>query len=135
VRTCAAIRLAPLLVLTLSACAERPEVDQIAQEDMIGLSKRDILACMGEPVRRRALGEGTDIWTYGGGTTTTSSPPWAVGLNFSALGPPADCDVRIVMTNARVSQVAYLMPDGRALPSGRQCAFAVQACARRRELL
>ena len=134
-RTYAAIRFAPLLVLMMSACAERPEVDQIAQEDMIGLSKRDIVACMGEPVSRRAPAEGTEIWTYASGTTTTLSPPWAAGLNFSALGPPAACDVRIIMTNARVSQVAYLMPDGRALPSGRQCAFAVQACARRRELL
>ena len=70
-RTCAAIRFAPLLVLTMSACAERPEVDQIAQEDMIGLSKRDIVGCMGEPVSRRAPAEGTEIWTYGGGTTTT----------------------------------------------------------------
>lgn len=133
--TCAAIRLAPLLALTMSACAERPGVDQIAQQDAIGLSKKDILACMGEPAARRGLGEGTEIWTYAGGTTTTSSPPWAVGLNFSALAPPAACDVKIVMTNAHVSQVTYRMPDGSALPSGRQCSFAVQACARRRELL
>ncbi len=133
--TRAAIRLAPLLVLTMSACAERPEVDQIAQQDMIGLSKRDILACMGAPAQRHALGEGTEIWTYAVGTTTTDSPPWAAGLNFSALPPPAPCDVRVIMTNARVSQVGYEMPDGRALPSGRQCTFAVEACARRRELL
>jgi hypothetical protein len=133
--TCAAIRLAPLLLLALAACAERPEVDQIAQQDMIGLSKRDILACMGAPVRRHALGEGTEIWTYAVGTTTTDSPPWAAGLNFSALPPPAPCDVRVIMTNTRVSQVAYAMPDGRALPSGRQCTFAVQSCARLRELL
>jgi hypothetical protein len=39
------------------------------------------------------------------------------------------------MTNARVSQVGYGMPDGATLPSGRQCTFAVRACARRRELL
>jgi hypothetical protein len=134
VGTCAAIRLAPLLVLTVGACAERPEVDQIAQQDVIGLSKKDIVACMGEPATRRALAEGTEIWTYAAGTTTTSSPPWAVGLNFSAIAPPSACDVKIVMTNAHVSQVAYRMPDGSALPSGRQCAFAVQACARRREL-
>jgi hypothetical protein len=135
VRTSAAIRFAPLLVLMMSACAERPEVDQIVQEDMIGLSKRDILACMGAPARRHALGEGTEIWTYAVGTTTSDSPPWAAGLNFSALPPPAPCDVRIVMTNAHVSQVGYEMPDGRALLSGRQCTFAVEACARRRELL
>jgi hypothetical protein len=131
----AAVRLVPLLALALAACAERPEVDQIAQADMIGLSKRDILACMGEPGRRHAPAQGTEIWSYAVGTTTTDSPPWAAGLNFSALPPPAPCDVRIVMTNAHVSQVGYQTPDGRALPSGRQCTFAVEACARRRELL
>ena len=133
--TCAAIRLAPLLALTMSACAERPEVDQIAQQDMIGLSKKDILACMGEPAARRGLSEGTEIWTYAGGTTTTSSPPWAAGGASALKLRPAACDVKIIMTNAHVSQVAYRMPDGSALPSGRQCSFAVQACARRRELL
>jgi hypothetical protein len=129
-----AIALAPLVALALAACAERPTVDQIAQQDMIGLSKRTILACMGEPARRRAFGEGTEIWTYPVGVTTTDSPPWAVGLNFSALTPPAPCDVLVVTTNAHVSQVSYLMPDGRGLPSGRQCTFAVQTCARLRQL-
>jgi len=131
----AAIRLAPLLALALAACAERPEVDQIAQQDMIGLAKRDILVCMGAPAQRHALGEGTEIWTYAVGYTTTDSPPWTAGLNFSLSAKPAPCDVRVVMTNAHVSQVAYETPDGRVLPSGRQCTFAVQACARRRELL
>ena len=130
-----AIWLAPLAGLSLAACAERPEVDQIAQQAMIGLAKKDILACLGEPVKRRALGEGTEIWTYPIGYTTTDAPPWAAGLNFSLSAPPVACDVRVVMTNARVSQVTYVLPDGRALPSGRQCTFAVQQCARRRELL
>jgi hypothetical protein len=135
VGTNTAIWLAPLLALALAACAERPEVDQIAQMDMIGLSKTDILACMGAPARRHGLGEGTEIWTYAVGYTTTDSPPWTAGLNFSLSAKPAPCDVQVVMTNGHVSQVSYLMPDGRPLPSGRQCAFAVQACARRRELL
>jgi len=125
----------PLLALVLAACAEKPEVDQIAQQAMIGLSKRDILACMGEPARRRALGEGTEIWTYASGFTTTDTPPWAAGLDFALSAKPAACAVTVVMTNARVSQVAYGMPDGRPLPSGRQCSFAVQACALRRERL
>jgi hypothetical protein len=129
------ILLGTIVAFSLVACAERPEVDQIAQQSMIGLAKRDILACMGEPARRRALDDGTEIWTYDIGETTTDSPPWAPGLNFSALASSAPCDVRLVMTNARVSQVGYLMPDGRGLPSGQQCSFAVQECALRRQLL
>jgi hypothetical protein len=130
-----AIWLAPLVALSLVACAERPEVDQIAQQAMIGLAKKDILACMGEPVRRRAAGEGTEIWTYSVGITATGTPPWAAGLNLAASRASLPCDVRIVMTNARVSQLGYVLPDGRGLPSGQQCTFAVQECARRRELL
>ena len=126
---------APLAALALLGCAEVPDIDPIAQQTMIGLSQRDILACMGEPASRRTFAEGTQIWTYPIGGTTTHTPPWAYGLNFSALGPPSPCDVRIVMTKARVSQVGYVLPDGRMLPSGRQCTFAVYSCARRRELL
>jgi hypothetical protein len=129
------IKLLPLAALALAACAERPGVDQIAQTTMIGLAKRDILACLGEPVRRRWVAQGEEIWTYPIGVTTTNTPPWAGGLDFAALRPPLPCVVEVVMTNAHVSQVSYALPDGRALPSGRQCSFAVQACALRREQL
>ena len=130
-----AIRLLPLVALTLCACAERPEVDQIAQTAMIGLSTRDIVACLGQPVRRRAVAQATEIWTYPVGYTTTDAPPWAAGLDFNLSAKPVSCDVKLVMTNARVSQVTYALRDGRALPSGRQCTFAVQTCALRRERL
>jgi hypothetical protein len=118
-----------LAALFLSGCAEAPETDPLAQATMIGLSKRDILACMGPPLWRTASAQATEIWTYRTGLTTTDSPPWSVGANFSALTPPAPCDVRIVMTNAHVSRIAYALPDGLALPSGRQCSFPVSSCA------
>ena len=125
----------PLVGLMLAACADKPEVDQIAQTAMIGLSNRDILVCLGEPLRRHAVAQATEIWTYSVGYTTTDVPPWAAGLNFNLSAPPLPCDVKLVMTNAHVSQMAYSLPDGRALPSGRQCTFLVQACALRREQL
>jgi len=130
-----AIRLLPLVGLSLSACAENPEVDQVAQTAMIGLSGRDILACMGEPGDRRAVAQATEIWSYPIGYTATPAPPWAAGLDFALSAKPVSCDVRLVMTNGHVSQVTYALPDGRALPLGRQCVFAVQACAPRRERL
>ncbi len=129
------LRFGAIASLALAACAEAPDVDPIAQQAMIGLSRQDVFACMGEPVGRRSLSVGTEILTYAIGRTSTDTPPWAVGLDFSAWAPPAPCDVRVVLTAGRVSQVGYVMPDGRGLPSGRQCFFAVQACARRRELL
>ncbi len=123
-----------LAAFFLAACVERPDADQIAQATMIGLSKRDILACMGEPVRRRAVGEGTEIWTFAPLPQTTDTPPWAAGLNLAASAPPGACAVRIVLTNARVSQIGYATPDGQGLPSGRQCGFAVRPCAEMRAL-
>ena len=127
--------LGPLLALALTACAEKPTVDQIAQVSMIGLSKRDILVCMGAPAGRLAPAERTEIWTYAVGHTTTATPPWAAGLDFSLSKPAGPSHVKIVLTNARVSQVAYRMPDGGALSSGRQCTFCFQACASLRERL
>jgi hypothetical protein len=124
-----------LAALALSGCADKPTVDQVAQADMIGLSKKDILACLGEPAGRGAPGQGTEIWRYAIGYTTTDAPPWAAGLDVNLSAKPLACDVRLVLTNARVSQVTYALPDGSALPSGRQCTFAVQSCALRRERL
>lgn len=130
-----AIGLAPLLGLALSACVEKPEIDQIAQTAMIGLSSRYIVACLGEPESRRAAAQATEIWTYRIGYTATGAPPWAAGLDFSVAAKPAACDVRLVMTNAHVSQATYALPDGSEIPLGRQCVFTVQSCASRRERL
>ena len=33
---------------------------------MIGLSNRDILVCMGEPVRKRWVAQATEIWDLSG---------------------------------------------------------------------
>ncbi len=129
------IRLLPLVGLALAACAEGSGVDQIAETAMIGLSTQDILACLGEPAHRRSVAQGTEIWAYPIGVTTADTPPWGAGLNFAILQPALPCDVRLVMTKAPVSQVTYALPAGRALPSARQCSFAVAPCARRRELL
>lgn len=123
----AAFRLGAMAAVALGGCA--PETDQTAQTRMIGLSERDVLACLGSPVRRTAPAQATEIWTYRSGVATTDSPPWAVGLNLAALSPPEACDVRLVMTNRHVSGVLYGTPDGRGLPSGRQCSFAVWTCA------
>ncbi len=129
-RAIGTIGAAGLAALAIAGCAEAPETDPLAQHAMIGLNERTILACMGGPpawVTRPA--QATEIWTYRNGVTTTDSPPWSLGTNFSLLQHDAPCDVRIVMTNGRVSQVAYARPDGRALPSGRQCSFPVWTCA------
>ena len=130
-RVSVSILLGPFTALALGGCG-RPEVDQIAQQWMIGLSKRDALACLGPPARRAAVGERTEIWTYVGGEMRGYGPQWAIGLNTN-LPPfawPGQCEVRLVITNARVSQVAYSASDGGALPLGRECLFPVERCVK-----
>jgi hypothetical protein len=69
---------------------------------MIGLSKRDILACFGQPAQRVPSGQATEIWTYTGGQMRGYGPQWAIGLNTNLIPftPGGSCDVVLVMTNA-----------------------------------
>jgi hypothetical protein len=117
--------------LLASGVGQAAEVDQIAQQKMIGLSKKHIRICLGAPAKRVRIGS-TDIWTYPIGQTIGDSPFFSPAL---FMAPPfvfgADngaCNVNIVMTNGAVSQVVYHSADGGPLPLGRQCLFAVQNC-------
>jgi hypothetical protein len=113
------------------AAAQAAEVDQIAQQKMIGLSKKKLRLCMGPPAHRIAVGS-TDIWTYRSGRAQVEGFFLASGVNGMAswFGSDRLCSVNIVMTNARVSQIAYAGPDGRPLPIGEHCDFAVENCMR-----
>jgi hypothetical protein len=108
------------------------EVDQAAQQSMIGLSKRDILACLGEPAQRAKAGDRTEIWTYVGGRMRGYGPQWAIGLNTNLIpfASGGRCDVVMVMTNARVSEVGYTAVDGLSLPLGQECLFPVERCVK-----
>ncbi len=120
------------LLLALTGCdASQPTVDQIAQQSMIGLSKKKIRVCMGAPAKRVVIGS-TEIWTYSSGYLWTEGPAWAVGLNLGAppFGPRGPCNVEVIMTNSRVSQVTYSAAGGGYLPLGQQCIFAVENCVK-----
>ena len=114
-----------------SGVGQGAEVDQIAQQKMIGLSKKHIRICLGAPAKRVRIGS-TDIWTYPIGQAIGDSPFYSPAL---FMAPPsvfgADngaCNVNIVMTNGAVSQVVYHAADGGPLPLGRACLFAVENC-------
>jgi hypothetical protein len=122
-----------LAALALEGCEGQPlEVNQVAQQSLIGLSKRDILACLGQPAGRAAAGQATEIWTYVGGQMRGYGPQWAIGLNTNLLpfASPGNCDVVLVMTNAHVSQAGYAAVDGQALPLGQECLFPVERCVK-----
>ena len=59
-------------------------------------------------------------------------PQWAILLNTNLppFGRAGTCEVTLVMTNGRVSQVGYAGADGEPLPLGQECLFPVEACVK-----
>jgi hypothetical protein len=114
---------ATLALSAAAAWAWNPDVDQIAQSRMIGLSRHEIWASMGEPVRRRSVGA-TDIWWFASGTVRIEGEGFATfGYKRHSL-----CNVEIVLTKGKVSQVTYTGPDGDPLDLGERCDFDVGRC-------
>jgi hypothetical protein len=114
---------ATALLAFVAGCAMKPEVDQTAQARMIGLSKKETLACMGEPASRRAIGS-TEILSFASGRV------WIEGEGFGTFGYPrhSTCNVEIVLTRGKVTQVGYAGPSGDTLDLGERCSFDVTRC-------
>jgi hypothetical protein len=121
-----------VLGILLSACAiQRSQVANDAQSRMVGLSKEQILACMGPPSNQATVGA-TEVWSYPSGNGHTDVSTFASGGNgfFSGGGVSERrfCTVNVAMTNGMVSQVSYIGPTGGLLSPNEQCAFAVASC-------
>jgi hypothetical protein len=127
----ASIKSGAVAFFGLAACAAAAaEVDQIAQQKMIGLSAKRILACMGRPAEKMIIGS-TQVWTYPRGSVWVEGGPFSPGVNGMAsfFGADIACKVNVVLTNAAVSQINYAAADGGPLRLGEQCLFAVRDCA------
>ena len=116
---------------------------------MIGMSKEQVLQCMGPPIQQSAAGQ-TEVWSYASGNgrtqvsafgnSTTSGSVIATGNYASghastfgsglAIATRRSCTVNIVMVSCRVSAVNYSGPTGGLLSQGEQCAFAIQNCVK-----
>ena len=114
---------------------------------MVGLSKEQVLACMGPPATKAAEGA-TEVWSYSSGNNhTTVSTFGTANTNASAQGlgnfatvqasttssgfgvaTSRYCVVNVTMSDGRVSRVNYVGPTGGLLTQGEQCAFAIQNC-------
>ncbi|MET4764182.1 outer membrane protein assembly factor BamE (lipoprotein component of BamABCDE complex) [Bradyrhizobium ottawaense] len=58
------VGLAVALSVTLAGCAiQRAQVAQDARAQMVGLSKEQVLGCMGPPANKAAEGQ-TEVWSY-----------------------------------------------------------------------
>jgi len=119
------------LCLALGGCAlQRAEIAQDARAQMVGMSKEQVLACMGAPASKATEGT-TDVWGYNSGNGMT-----IVGASYgrsggTAVGTSRFCNVNIVFASGQVSAVNYTGPTGGLLTAGEQCAYAVNACVKR----
>jgi hypothetical protein len=138
----------------VTGCAvQRAVVARGAQEKMVGLSREQVLACMGPPASKAAEGL-TEVWSYNSGNdrVTAIGTGYAqtdVTINgerrgnlFSATSNSTttslntvtatrrSCTVNVVLNEGLVSRLNYSGPTGGILTGGEQCAFAVENCTR-----
>jgi hypothetical protein len=123
-----------LAFVFVGGCAvQRAETARTAKVEMVGLPKEKVLACMGVPANKMAVGA-TEVWAYNSGNGQTEGSVFASGGNGFASGfgesSQRFCNVSIVMTKDVVSEVNYSGPTGGLLTAGEQCAFAVQNCTK-----
>jgi hypothetical protein len=139
-----------MVCLFFTGCAiQRAQVAKDAQSNMIGLTKGEVLACMGPPIQKVAE-QGTEVWAYGSGdgrvtvstfasangsAQVTGGPGYAhvTGSSFGSSTGVASrrfCAINVVMQNDRVSKVNYSGPTGGLVTEGEQCAYAVKNCVR-----
>jgi len=116
---------------------------------MVGMTKEQVLRCMGPPGNRMAEGS-TEVWSYASGhgyvetfaagSATTNAQTNRVG-NFafgnantfsSTVSTQRFCQINIVINADTVSAVNYQGPTGGLLTAGEQCAYAVDACVVRK---
>lgn len=114
--------------IVVGGCAiQRAQVASEAQNKMIGLSKEQVLACMGPPANRAAEGQ-TEVWSYNSGNGKTVAAVSGNRYGATAVSSQRFCTVNIVMNAGSVTSLNYVGPTGGLLTAGEQCAFAVQNC-------
>jgi outer membrane protein assembly factor BamE (lipoprotein component of BamABCDE complex) len=93
--------------------AQQPQSQPVqpAQSQLVGMTKEQVLSCVGQPLQKATEGQ-SEAWSY----TSGNDHP---------------CTVKVVIVFGRVSQVNYSGPTGELLSNGDQCAFAVQNCVQR----
>src|SRR5690349_3810148 len=130
--------------VSIAGCAiERAQVAQDAQSRMVGLTKEQVLTCMGPPSAKAAEGS-TEVWSYNSGNNHTQVATFGQSMtNASAAGGRGFasgtayttgtgfgvasrryCTVNVAMSGGTVSRINYSGPTGGLLTAGEQCAYA-----------
>lgn len=122
----------------IAGCAfQRAEIAEEAQASLVGMSKEQIISCMGPPANVAAAGA-TEVLSYNSGNGRTDS--FGVGNAIGGYGSATAfgssittsrfCKVDLVFNRGRVSRVNYSGPTGGLLTGGEQCAYAVNNCVK-----
>jgi hypothetical protein len=120
------------LGVMLAGCAiQRAQIAQDARAQMVGMSKEQVLTCMGPPAGKATEGQ-TEVWTYNSGDGTTIASGSISGGSFSGVTASRFCRINLVMASGTVSAVNYQGPTGGLITAGEQCAYAVDACVKPR---
>jgi hypothetical protein len=116
----------------LTGCAiQRAQVAQDARAQMVGMSKEQVITCMGPPVSKATEGQ-TEVWSYNSGDGTVVASGSVSSGNFSGMSSSRFCRINLVFTGGGVSAVNYQGPTGGLITAGEQCAYAVDACINKR---
>jgi len=87
----------------LSGCAfQRAQEAQDARAQMVGMSKEQVLACMGPPVNKAAEAM-TEVWAYNSGNGTTVTDASYGRLGGSAISSSRFCNINVVMNKGQVA--------------------------------
>jgi hypothetical protein len=120
------------LAVAVSGCAiQRAQIAQDARVQMVGMSKEQVLVCMGPQASKAAEGQ-TDVWSYNSGDGTTIASGSVSQGSFSGVSSRRFCQINVVMSGGAVSAVNYQGPTGGLITAGEQCAYAVDACVKPR---
>ena len=127
------------LALSIAACSsfQRSDDAEAAQKRMRGLSREDVLACMG-PARKKASEGTTEVWNYlstdghgesnGGGTKISGLAKDVTVNNNHSEHDRSFCFVNVVMKDGIVTAVHYTGPSGDMFTPYAQCGYAVANC-------
>jgi outer membrane protein assembly factor BamE (lipoprotein component of BamABCDE complex) len=111
-----------------SRAVYRAQIASDAQTTMVGMTKEQVLACMGPPMTKAAEGGGTEAWSYASGDGTTHTIVSGGNGWLSGSSSQRYCTVNVTMVAGRVNRLNYVGPTGGLLTAGEQCAFALQNC-------
>ncbi len=116
-----------------SGAFERDRAAARAKTRMIGMTKEEVLACMG-PAKKKAREGKTEVWQYQStdGHRTRFSNSMKITSDYRTsygTGSKSFCTVNVVMKDNAVTAVNYTGPSSSGVfHDFDQCGYAVAAC-------